>query len=285
MDYLPYALAAPILMAIGNVIQKLVVSDNKVHGGIFAGAFGLLVATLTLPFALLTERINPEIFSIHVIVVLLLMTSLYAVAMWGFFTSMKHVSISEIVFLESATPLWVLLGSVIFLGESFTFNKFLGVTLVIVGILVALRYKGTTIWTTYHTLGLISGALYAGAYMTDKYLLHFLPTLFYQVLSFGLPSAALLIFFRNKISDLHYFVVNKKARNIIWSSVFAGLSFYALFRAYQISGEVSRINPIFETKALFVMILGIVLLKEKENMNQKIIGVLLAFSGILLVGI
>ncbi|MBI5613405.1 DMT family transporter [Candidatus Gottesmanbacteria bacterium] len=283
MNYLPYALASPILMAIANVIQKLVVSDDKIHGGVFAGAFGLLVAILTLPFAIFTEQFSLQMFSLSVILTLFFMTGLYAVAMWGFFTSMKHVPISEIVFLESATPLWVLFGSVLFLGESFHYNKLIGVILVTLGILIAFCFKGTKRWTRYHTLGLASGALYAGAYMTDKYLLHFLPTLFYQVLSFGLPSATLLIFFHNKISDLHYFVVNKKARRIIWSSVFAGLSFYSLFRAYQISGEVSRVNPIFETKALWVMIFGIVLLKERENMFRKVVGIFLALGGILLV--
>jgi drug/metabolite transporter (DMT)-like permease len=283
MNYLPYAIAAPILMAIANVIQKLVVSDNKIHSGVFAGAFGLLVAILTLPFAILTERLSLQMLNLNVILTLLLMTSLYAVAMWGFFTSMKYVPISEIVFLESATPLWVLFGSVIFLGEIFSINKLLGVILIITGILIAFRYKGTKRWTRYHTLGLTSGALYAGAYMVDKYLLHFLPTLFYQALSFGLPSLTLLIIFHKKLSDIQYFITNKKARNIIWSSVFAGLSFFALFQAYQISGEVSRINPIFETKALFVMILGIVFLKEKDNMYRKIVGIIFALGGVVLI--
>lgn len=285
MNYLPYAFAAPILMAIANIIQKLVVSDDKVHGGVFAGAFGLLVAALTLPFAFFSESLNPQIFTFNVVMVLILMTSLYAVAMWGFFTSMKHVPISEIVFLESATPLWVLSGAVLLLGETFTFYKLLGVSMIILGILIAFRYKGTKRWTKYHTLGLLSGTFYAGAYMTDKYLLHFLPTLFYQVLSFGLPSIALLIFFRRKISDLRYFVVNKRARRIIWSAIFAGLSFYTLFKAYQISDQISLINPIFETKALWVIMLSIILLKERENMYRKIVGILLAFTGILIIHI
>lgn len=285
MNYLPFALIAPILTAVANIIQKVVVSDNKIHGGIFAGTFGLLVALLTTPFALGTERLTPEMFSTNVLFSLLLMMSLYSMAMLGFFTAMKHVPISEIIFLESATPIFVLFGSVLFLAESMTWNKLLGAMLVIVGILVAFHYKGTNRWTKFHTLGLISGILYAGAYMTDKYLLTFIPTLSYLILSFGLPSIALLFIFRRKLNELHYFLVNKKARNIIWSSIFAALGFYTLFQAYRLSDEISLVNPIFETKALWVVALGIIFLKERKNMLRKIIGISLAVAGILLVNL
>lgn len=285
MNYLPFALIAPILTAVANVIQKVVVSDKNIHGGIFAGAFGFLVALLTLPFALFTEHLTPEMFSANVLFVLLLMTSLYSMAMLGFFTAMKHVPISEIVFLESATPLFVLFGSVLFLGETMTANKLFGASLVISGILVAFHYKGTKRWTTYHTLGLLSGLLYAGAYMTDKYLLTFIPALSYQILSFGLPSVALLLIFHGKLNELHYFLINKKARKIIWSSIFAALSFYALFQAYRLSNQISLVNPIFETKALWVVALGIIFLKERTNMYRKIAGIFLALAGILLVNL
>jgi hypothetical protein len=35
MNYLSYAFVAPICMAITNVVQKLVVSDDKIHSGVF----------------------------------------------------------------------------------------------------------------------------------------------------------------------------------------------------------------------------------------------------------
>lgn len=270
-------------MALGNITQKVVVSDDKVHGGVFAGAYGILVALLTLPFALISDKLMVQMFSPSVILVLLLMSVLYAFAMWGFFTAMKHVPISEITLLESTTPLWVLFGSVLFLGESLTWNKFIGVLFLIAGLFVTFRYKGVKRWSGYHTLGLVSGALYAGAYMTDKYLLDYLPTLSYQVLSFGLPSILILGYFYKRAKELKYFFVDKRARNIVLSSAFVGGGYYTLFKAYQLSGEISLVNPIYETKSLWVVLMGIVFLKEKDFLRRKIIGMILAIIGVLLV--
>lgn len=283
MNYLPYAIAAPVFMAIGNYIQKLVVTDDEVHGGVFGGAYGLLVALLSLPFAIYFERLTISMFNLNVVLVLVAMTLLYSMAMWGFFTAMKYVPISEIVFLESATPIWVLGGSAVVLGETLSINKLLGVGLIVVGLLVAFRFKKVNRWSKYHTVGLISGIFYAGAYLTDKYLLGYLPSLYYQVFSFGLPSIVLLLVFGQRVAELSYFWKNKKARRIIWSSVFVGLGFYCLYTAYNLSNSISLINPIFETKALWAMLLGIILLNEKDNLRYKIISIILATLGVLLI--
>ena len=116
--------------------------------------------------------------------------------------------------------------------------------------------------------------------MTDKYILHFLPPVSYQVLSFGLPSLVLLLLYRSEMHTLTYFVHSPKARNIVWASVFAGLSFIALYKAYALQGAISVVNPLFETKALWTVLLGIVLLKEREHIGYKIVGIVVSMVGV-----
>lgn len=280
MNYVPLAIASPILMAVCNIIQKKVVTDDKVEGHIFAVGFGLLVALLTLPFALVFESIHIQPIPVNVYPMLLLMTILYAIAMWLFYTALKHIPVSEIVFFDSSIPIWVLVGSVLFLHESLTTYKIGGVVLLVSGILLAFRAFKISTWTKYHWYALVASMMYAFAYMTDKYILNFLPPISYQVLSFGLPSVVLLLVYKSQMQTLRYFITSKKARNIIWSSVFAGLSFIALYKAYALSDELSIVNPLFETKALWTVLFGIVLLKEREHMQYKIFGMFISLIGI-----
>lgn len=93
----------------------------------------------------------------------------------------------------------------------------------------------------------------------------------------------LLVLSYDKIRQLEYFVQVKKARKIVWSALLAGISYLALFQAYKLSGEISLVSPIFETKSLWTVVMGVVFLKERKNLLYKLLGVLLAIVGVVVV--
>lgn len=69
---------------------------------------------------------------------------------------------------------------------------------------------------------------------------------------------------------------------LILSGLFTGLSWLFYFKAIQL-GEVSRVAPIDKLSVVFVVILGVVFLRESVTLKEMIGVVLIAAGGILMI--
>ena len=58
------------------------------------------------------------------------------------------------------------------------------------------------------------------------------------------------------------------------------VSTLALYRAYQTGGEFSVVGPLTQLTTVLTIIIGILVLKERWHLKQKIIGISLTILGV-----
>lgn len=67
------------------------------------------------------------------------------------------------------------------------------------------------------------------------------------------------------------------------NGLFLSATYYCVMRAYELGGEVSRMYPIQQLESVILPLLGIVFLKERKHLYQKVIAAIIAFIGVLLI--
>lgn len=128
--FLAFALLAAVFWAFANVLDKAVLQDyitNPVVVTFFTGVFGCLFA-LILP---LTGYVNVP--SAFVLVISLILGVLYVFPTYLYMRSLTMEEVSRAVPIFSISPVFVVVMGALFLSEVFTFSKYVGIFLTIIG--------------------------------------------------------------------------------------------------------------------------------------------------------
>jgi len=179
--------------------------------------------------------------------------------------------------------IWALFGGIVFFNETITFLKLFGVGLIILGNLIVIWNKqkiSLTLGIRYFLIGTLLANI---GYLMDKYMSLFISPAFYKSIIF--ISAAFWMFlglpnrFRRLTSEF------KLRKGLVFiTGILLALSMYFLMKAYQI-GEASKILPVYSSSFVLAALAGILILKEKEKINQKIIGAIITLLGVIILKI
>lgn len=199
------------------------------------------------------------------------------------FKALKLIEASESSILSSSQRLWIVLGAFIFLHEAFSVQKLLGAIVIIFGIIIAQWKKQQFIFNQGVLLVLLAALSYAVAEIISFYILRNFDTTSFTVYSFLLPVIALIIITPQTIKKLAFYLKPKRAINISIVSTNDTLATIFLFFAYQIGRNASQIGPLMATQTIITVILAVVILKEKNNLINKIVGACLVVAGVILV--
>lgn len=194
----------------------------------------------------------------------------------------KNLEASRSTVLSQLTPLVVFIGSIILLHEHFTPLKGIGTVLIVGGNLVAAHRHGGALKKRMVFFALGAAAALGGVYIADKFAASHYPIGFYMILSYLLPALYLFLFAmpREKTRQL----VSEFRRNTWRLPVlaFTGIfGYYLLLKTFRIA-EASSVVPIVYSSTILTSIGGIILLKERDNIPQKLIGAALVFAGIII---
>jgi uncharacterized membrane protein len=163
--------------------------------------------------------------------------------------------------------------------ESANPYKFLGSIIVIFAIILVNFKKGAKL-DKYNIYALLGGIFYGFAYTLDKHFVISTSPDFYQmVLCFAVGISSLIFSPKTIITETKLF-----HRGLIFS-ILSSIFFFFLYQkfyflAYTAGGEVGRIDVLNNTTIFIVIFLEFILLKEKNNLNKKIIPAILAVIGV-----
>ncbi len=177
--------------------------------------------------------------------------------------------------------------AIVFLNESITLNKIIGITFCVAAILIFTNFKqikaskdNTIILSVLASLtsgimNLINKiALSSGVESNTLLFYRYLVVLFATILYY-------------KIANIDIKLNMKTSRSLIKYAVFAGalmlLSLNFLYYALKI-GDVSIVTPIVQSCFIFTSVMCFVFLKEKLNL-KKIMGIIFAVLSIIIIGI
>lgn len=189
----------------------------------------------------------------------------------------SHLSISTI--LSRTRLIWIPLIAFLFFAEKLQLTEYLGI-----GILFA----GLSIVVAPHKLFVDKGAIYANlaAFVIAINTILFKQTIPYAsnsviLVAFCLPS---VIFFPILMKNAKRRIFNEAGKNfplklagILGNIVSSYLLLWALH-----TGEVSRVNAIYQGMLIVSVLAGIIILKEKQDIFRKLLGTAVTIIGVIL---
>ena len=269
--------------AVSKILQKYALKGEEVDPTAFSAFFLFTVGVMTLPF-LLVEKVvissEPKIW-----LVVLLSGLFYTVCMIMFYYALKNIEVSQVETIATTRAIWIMLLGIIFFQENLTLSKFLGVFCIFLGLAVIYWNRGKfTGFSKPHLYTLLYAVIISGAYALDKYCLDFFSVAFYQVVIYCLPAVLTVIFIPGTLAKIRLFLRPQKSTTIFFiCCFFQMISTLALYRAYQVGGELSVVGPLTQTSTVLTIFMGILFLRERWNLKRKIIGALLTILGIILI--
>jgi len=283
LGWFAFALLSSILVSLVGLLQKIALKDESVDPIAFSIYIQLLVGLFSLPFAIYSIGSLP--ISGYIWALVLLMALSYAGASLVYYKALKLTELSQVKILSSTRSLWVLLGSFVFLGELFTTYKVVGIIFVVLGVIVVYwQRSGIKGFGFPQMLVLLYAGITACSAILDKYLLVYfdsVPT--YQVLAFILPAILTVLFFPGSISKIKPLLrLNKNNFFIILSALLLNIATFVFYYALNIGGQISIAGAIWQSSTIFSVLLGIIFLNEKNNLNKKIFGSIIVVLGIIL---
>lgn len=254
-------------------------SDPQLYGGLLQLAVGTL--------ALIPAIASGWHFELNSTTALLLLVVAvtYTIGPGLYYLGLKHTDLSVTTTLDATGAIYSFLLGILILGESFTLTKFSGVILIIFAIaIVSGKVKALSRFNRFEIMLLIAPFFYGIGAITDNTLIKSSNPLTYLALSFFVAGTFMTTIniprlLKNKDKSLKS---KKFIRTILINAVFVAVSGFASYNAYITGGEVSRMYPIAQSESVIVPFLAIVFLGEREHFMHKLLGAVLAFSGILL---
>lgn len=199
------------------------------------------------------------------------------------FKAIQRIEASENSILIASQKLWIVIGAFIFLQESFSVNRLLGMMIILAGITIVQWKKGKFVLNKGVVFALLAAFSYAITELISFYILRDFNAISFTIYLSFLPVIALLIIKPGLIRKLSFYLKPKYALNIAAVSISDAVATIFLFLAYQIGRNAAQIAPIMATQTILSVLFAIFILKERNNMINKIVGALIVVVGVILV--
>jgi drug/metabolite transporter (DMT)-like permease len=280
-----FTLLSISVLAIAEISQKISMTKKE---DISAEANNFVAWSIQGIFALIwfflgSNTINTNDLDLEFGIKLLILATVYFIAGTAYYSSYKGNSISISLILVTISVIVSTTLGIIFFDEVSNVVKFLGVLLILSGI-IFINLKKKERFEKYNLLALAGGIFYGIAYTVDKSFVINLDATTYQIF-FGFSIAFVSLLFRGKliIKDL------KRANWGNYKMMFlSGVTFFFFnrftFLAYENGGDVGRVDAINNASIFLVMIVDYFLLKQKTGIKRKLLAAILAFVGVLILG-
>lgn len=282
MSWLILILISVVLSSFVSILQRIMLKDKDSDPFIYSVVFQLIVACLIGVFAFLTGKLVFSNMS-SIVVNLLLMTVLYGLGNIFIFKSLKQTEASKFVVIFASRALFSTIGFVLILGQSYGIKELVGTLLIILSVIIVNYRKGTLSISKSDIPALLAGLCFGLANINDKILLQSIPLYPFVFIAFLFPSLLMLAIRPQLILKLRIVFNKSQIKTMLVTSLFYGICAITFFSALQIAEFPSKVVTINLVGVILTVIMGILLLKEKNNALLKIVGAVISVIGIYLV--
>jgi drug/metabolite transporter (DMT)-like permease len=282
MTWFPLAVISVITDSTATITQRILMKSVKSDPVAYMIIFQFLTSALIGLYLLMTGsfQLPPTIPYANMFLsgILISVASLYL------FKALKHLEASELAIYATTGVFWNTTTSALFLGESITPKRLLATLLIVAAVLTVSWQRGQKLtFSQGAQYALISATAFGLAFTNDAYILRSFEAINYLFFGFMLPGIIILLLrpqATRKMKPLLTFNIGTK---MVLFCVLYGLQAITIFKAYQAGGDASQIYPISRTYVILTVILGVIFLKERDNLAKKFLSALLAFLGVLII--
>ena len=261
-----------------NLLQRVLAVDSKnpramaIVFNAIAALIALLIFTVSGSFKDFALPTAPKAW-----IALLIASFCYAMFERGRFTAAKLLDALVLTTIVNISVLIAFIGSVFLYTEPLSSDKLLGGALII-GALFLVSFKNKTKKSSREgiIIATVISIMLGLAWLLDKLGAQYFNASTYNIFVWTIPIV--FIYFPHiKIQE-----IISELKLASWKVfVLAGLNvigYLMQLKAFEIT-EATRVIPIVQTSTLFTVLMGIVLLKEREHIPKKIIAGLMAVAG------
>jgi len=280
-NWFPLVLIYILMNATSKILQKFIIRNEKIDDIAFCIVFMFGSGLFTLPLIMVEPARLPAQPTAWIAFIVSCIG--YTVCMTLYFYCMKRLEISQVETIGTSRSIWMMVLGIIAFGEVITLSKVVGICLIIAAIVTVYARKGVLIGLEKnHLLVLLYAIIISICYALDKYVLGYFSLVLFQVLIFTIPAFIIAIIFPASAKKIIPMFKSKRNTILMLVCCFVqAVSVLALYRAYQIGGQLSIVGPIAQTTTVVTITAGILILREYWNIKRKIIGILLALLGVI----
>lgn len=263
------------------LLQRVLMKNDKSHAVAYSSVFQLLGGLLILAAAFINGFKMPPISDYPLNFALMIL--LYTGSAFFQFKAFQTIEASDATILGTTSSIWTIIMAVLFLGETFSFNQFLGAILIFLAVfLVAFKKKAFQF-----NQGVVYIFLFAACngfgLVNDAFILNYSEIFSYTALTWLLPGFTRLILWPKAIYHFKPLFQSEQFKKMLLLVFFSAISSVTFYLAYKSGGPISILSPIFSSKIILTVILAALILNERDRLFKKLIAAVVAIFGILLI--
>jgi drug/metabolite transporter (DMT)-like permease len=272
-----------LLYSLSVVLQRILLKNDKSEPVSFSVFFQVGVSIVIAILVLVIQgRIPiPDLHQISWSV--LAMTVSYVAANIFIFKSLKITEASRFAVIFSSKTLFAVLGTSLFFREGLILIQWLGVILILLGVVIVSIKKLDGKFNRGDLLALVAALIFGLANINDRFLVKFFDPYSYVVVGFLLPGLAIALFYPKKMINLKNYLKGSFLWKMMILCLLYGLSAVAFFMVLQTTSNSSQLFAINSFGVIVTVVLSILILKEKTELPKKILGAVVGVIGLLLV--
>ncbi|MCK9368898.1 DMT family transporter [Candidatus Dojkabacteria bacterium] len=281
MNWLIVIIASVFITAFGSIFQRMFLVKSKCSALSFSLLFQLFMG---ISFFLINLFIIKQPFIVPTALIpnMILCVLLYSVGNIFIFKSLQITSASKFTIIFSSNALFSVIGFIFVLHQSVGLNLILGGILVLIGILLANK-KGLKIsFGKGEIFALLAGVAFGLVNVNNKVLLSGMGLYPMVAIAFFLEFVFSGIFFYKDVIKIPQLFKKDNVVVLLTFLILAVFQAITFFYALQTAPQSSAVVLINLASVLLTVILGIVILKEREGIFWKIIGAVVAIGGLVL---
>lgn len=269
--------------SVSVLLQRLLLHKNKTDPYAYAIAFQGLTGVLVGLYALVHGFELPDLSRLWL--PMLATFVLYGAGHVTYAKTLQLVEASAFPIFFATQAIWVMGVGVLFFHEYLGLWQVLGSLMIFCGIALLSKHPGGTVRLKLEhgvVLGLLTGLLFGLASVTWAYVGRHADTASWAALGFVGPALSVLLARPQAFIKLKSFLNGEMATRMLLLCLIFSVSGVTLLQAYH-SGNLSLVAPLRQTGIIMTLFLGIVFLKERDDLHRKILAALICATGALLV--
>lgn len=252
-------------------------SNPQAQTVVFLGLGGIIAIVI----ALFQGKFNlffPPFLIWNFLIFVILVTPAYILS----YRAYQLIGVSEIIMFMATGRLWNVVGAYFFLHENVTLKMVIGALIIITGVMLT-RFEKKKFTINKGIVLVLLAAFFSGTSEIDGYyILRSINATNWLIYSDFLPVFAILLLWPKVVGKLTYYFQKDKAIKVILLSLCDAFGMLALFLAYQTGHNASIIGPLSATRIIVTVVLAMIILKERNNIRNKIIGAVVTVIGVIL---
>jgi drug/metabolite transporter (DMT)-like permease len=274
------ALLGSLFSAVGSLLNRQILKD-KPDSLVYSLFFSVVCSIFSLPLFIYFFALPSNLYQW---VGILILSGIAVLFNYLIFTGYKYVSASWARTLSQTKYIWIILFGMLFLSEFISLKASLGMVLIVAGSLLTIwRGKNkSSISTRGRTLILASALVMASYSVITKVVLKDISPYVLTFLLFFFPAIINLVLIKNvKKKSVDLWKILPKRRFALIGILAVAMNLCLLIALS--SGNVAQVTIVFEFAAIFLIIGEYFFLKEREHLWKKLIALVLAAIGVILV--